>query len=52
MSAMSLEEFVSHEWEVDRRPRCGSMPGMVNVTSHLWTASPRPGVGSTRVVPF
>jgi hypothetical protein len=35
-----------------RGPRCGSALGMVNVASHLWRVSLRPGVGSTQVIPF
>lgn len=23
-------------WEADRRPRCSSVPGVVNAASHLW----------------
>jgi hypothetical protein len=35
MSAMHIEGAIGHEWEADRRPRCGSVPGVVNPTSHL-----------------
>jgi hypothetical protein len=49
---MQPDESVGHELEADRRPHCGSVPGVVNAASHLWRDSPGPGVGSTRVVPF
>jgi hypothetical protein len=39
MSAMQPEGFVGHEWEADRRPRCGLALGVVNVASHLWRVS-------------
>jgi hypothetical protein len=32
MSVVQPEGFLGHEWEVDRRPPHGSMPGMVNAT--------------------
>jgi hypothetical protein len=35
MSALRLEGFVGHEWEVDRRLRCGSMPDTDNAAGHL-----------------
>jgi hypothetical protein len=35
MSVMRPEGSVGHEWEVDRRPRCGSVLGVVNAASHL-----------------
>jgi hypothetical protein len=40
MSVMRSEGSVGHEWEADRRPRCGSVPVVVNTTSHLWRTSP------------
>jgi hypothetical protein len=40
MSAIPVEGSVDHEWEVDWRPRCGSMPGMVNAIIHLSRVSP------------
>jgi hypothetical protein len=52
MSAMRPEEYVGHEWQANRRPRCDSVPGVVNATSHLWWVSMGPSAGSTRVVPF
>jgi hypothetical protein len=52
MSAMRPEGSVGHEWEADRRTRCGSVLGMVNAGSHLWRVSPRPDTGSTQVVSF
>jgi hypothetical protein len=36
----------------NRRPRYGSMSGLVNAASHLWRVSPGLGAGSTRAVPF
>jgi hypothetical protein len=39
MSVMQPEGSVGHEWEADRRSRCGSVPGVVNVASHLWRVS-------------
>jgi hypothetical protein len=50
MSALWYEGLIGYEWEVDRRLRCGSMPGTVNVAGHLWWVSLGPGEGSTRVV--
>jgi hypothetical protein len=41
---------VDHEWEADRCPRCGLVPGVVNVASHLWWVSSGPDAKSTRVV--
>jgi hypothetical protein len=35
MSDMRYEGFVGHELEVDQRPRCGSVPGVINAASHL-----------------
>jgi hypothetical protein len=29
MSVVRPERSVGHEWEADRRPRCGSVPGVV-----------------------
>jgi hypothetical protein len=52
MSALQLEGFVGHEGEVDKRPRCGSVPGAVNATSYLRRVSLRSSAGSTLVVPF
>jgi hypothetical protein len=34
MIAMQLDESVGHEWEADRRPHYGSVPGVVNATSY------------------
>jgi hypothetical protein len=34
MSAMQLKGSVGHECEADRCPHCGSVPGVVNATSH------------------
>jgi hypothetical protein len=52
MSAMRPEGSVGHEWEVNRCPRCGSVPNVVNAVSHLWRVSRGPGTGSTQVGPF
>jgi hypothetical protein len=52
MSAMRLDGSVGHEWEADRRPRCGSVPGVVNAAWYLWRVSLGPGARSNRVVPF
>jgi hypothetical protein len=52
MSAMRPEGSVGHEWKADRHPRCGSVPGAVNATSHLWWVSSVPDAGSNQVVPF
>jgi hypothetical protein len=41
---------LQHEWEADRRLYRGSMPGIVNVTGHLWWVDLELGEGSTRVV--
>jgi hypothetical protein len=46
------EGSVGHEWKAGRHQCCGLVPDVVNATSHLWRVSPRPGVGSTQVVPF
>jgi hypothetical protein len=37
------EGSVGLEWEADRRPRCGSVLGVVNTASHLWQVSSGPG---------
>jgi hypothetical protein len=52
MSAMRLDGSVGHEWEADRRPRYGSVPGVVNAAWYLWRVSPGPGTRSNRVAPF
>jgi hypothetical protein len=36
---MRPEGSVGLEWEVVRRPRCGSVLGVVNGASHLWRVS-------------
>jgi hypothetical protein len=33
MRVMRPEGTVGHEWEANRRPCCGSVPGMVNAAS-------------------
>jgi hypothetical protein len=52
MSAMRPEGFVRHEWEVDRRPCRGSVPGVVNATNYLRRVSLALGKGSTRGIPL
>jgi hypothetical protein len=42
---MRPEGSVGQEREADRCPRCGSVPGTVNATSHLWWVSPGLGAG-------
>jgi hypothetical protein len=35
MSDLHPKGFVGHEWEVDRRLRCGVVPCAVNAVGHL-----------------
>jgi hypothetical protein len=39
MGAMRPEGSVGPEWGADRRPRCGSVLGMVNAARHLQRVS-------------
>jgi hypothetical protein len=49
MSALHPEGS-SHKWEADRRLRCGSTLGVVNMAGHLQWVGLGPCAGSTRVV--
>jgi hypothetical protein len=52
MSVMRPKGSICHEWDANRRPRCGSVRRTVNAVSYLWRVNPGSGAGSTRVVPF
>jgi hypothetical protein len=46
-----LRDPRDHEWEANRRPHCGSVPGVVKC-DQLFMADQSGARGSTRVVPF
>jgi hypothetical protein len=52
MTDMQPDGFVGHEWEVEWRPRHGSVLGVVNAAEYLRQVSLGLGKGSTRVVPL
>jgi hypothetical protein len=49
MSVPQAEGLIGHEWEVDRLPYCGLVPGVVNAIVHVWQVSLGRGEESTRV---